>query len=189
MLDHFFSLHFPEDSESLKIFYIRLWEVGAKRTLNGTSKLNRHTNRQTDRQTDISTYRKHRPTGPMLWKEICIFEERLSSIKEEKSMFRATSAAIVVLSSANSAQRGGVGENLQCKKGVVWLSDRRSWVKMRLPPVFTPTRLSNVFWNILKNPNVEKSGKNHFKVFFSTLSRFLVFKIFHKTLYHFVAMT
>ena len=28
----------------------------------------RHTDRQTDRQTDISTYRKHWPRGPMLWK-------------------------------------------------------------------------------------------------------------------------
>ena len=29
-----------------------IWEVGAKRHLNGTSKINRHTDRQTDRQTD-----------------------------------------------------------------------------------------------------------------------------------------
>ena len=72
MLDHFFPLLFPKNSESLKIFDIPLREVGAKRPLNGTSKVNRHTNRktdrQTDRQTDISTYRKHRPRGPMLWK-------------------------------------------------------------------------------------------------------------------------
>ena len=38
---------------------------GAKRCLNGTSKVNRHTDTQTDRQTNISTYRKHQP---MLWK-------------------------------------------------------------------------------------------------------------------------
>ena len=64
MLDHFFL--FPKDSEYLKMFDIRLWEVGAKRPLNGTSKVNRQTDRRTHRQTDISTYRKHRPRGPML---------------------------------------------------------------------------------------------------------------------------
>ena len=66
--DHLFQLLFPKDSEALKILGIRLREVGAKRRLNGTSKVNRQTNRQTDRQTDISTYRKHRPRGPMIWK-------------------------------------------------------------------------------------------------------------------------
>ena len=55
MLDHFFPLLFPKDSESLKIFDIRLQEVGAKRPLNGTSKVNRQTNRQTDRHTDTQT--------------------------------------------------------------------------------------------------------------------------------------
>jgi hypothetical protein len=39
MLDHFFPLLFPKDSESLKILDIRLQEVGAKRPLNGTSKV------------------------------------------------------------------------------------------------------------------------------------------------------
>ena len=39
MLDHFFPLHFPKNSESLKILDIRLLEVGAKRPLNGTSKV------------------------------------------------------------------------------------------------------------------------------------------------------
>ena len=52
MLDHFFPLLFPKDSESLKIFDIRLWEVGAKRLLNGTSKVNRQTDKHTDGQTD-----------------------------------------------------------------------------------------------------------------------------------------
>jgi hypothetical protein len=66
--DHFFSLLFPKDSESLKILDIRLREVRAKRPLNGTSKVNRQTDTRTDGQTDISTYRKHRPRGPMLWK-------------------------------------------------------------------------------------------------------------------------
>ena len=41
--DHFFPLLFPKDSESLKILDIRLREVGAKRRLNGTSKVNRRT--------------------------------------------------------------------------------------------------------------------------------------------------
>ena len=70
--EHFFPLLFPKDSESLRILDSRLREVGAKRRLNGTSKVNTHTHGQTDgrtdRQTDISTYRKHRPRGPMLWK-------------------------------------------------------------------------------------------------------------------------
>ena len=54
---------FPKDSESLKLLDIQLREVEAKRRLNGTSKVNKHTNRQTDTQTDISTYRKHPPDG------------------------------------------------------------------------------------------------------------------------------
>ena len=69
--DHFFPLLFPKDSESLKILDIRLREVGAKKCLNGTSKVNRRTDKQTDKQTDISTYRKHRPRGPMLWNFFC----------------------------------------------------------------------------------------------------------------------
>ena len=39
MLDHFFPLLFPRDSESLKILDIQLREVGEKRPLNGTSKV------------------------------------------------------------------------------------------------------------------------------------------------------
>ena len=39
MLDHFFPLLFPKDSKSLKILYIRLRKVEAKRPLNGTSKV------------------------------------------------------------------------------------------------------------------------------------------------------
>ena len=39
------------DSESLKIFDIRRWEVGAKRHLNGTSKVNTRTDGRTDTQT------------------------------------------------------------------------------------------------------------------------------------------
>ena len=66
--DHLFPLLFTKDSEYLKILDIRLREVGAKRHLNGTSKVNRQTNKHTDRHTDKSTYRKHWPRGPMLWK-------------------------------------------------------------------------------------------------------------------------
>ena len=39
MLDHFFPLRFPKGSEYLKILDIRLWEVGAKRPVKGTSKV------------------------------------------------------------------------------------------------------------------------------------------------------
>jgi hypothetical protein len=39
ILDHFFPLLFPKDSESLKMLDIRLREEGAKRPLNGTSKV------------------------------------------------------------------------------------------------------------------------------------------------------
>ena len=55
MLDHFFPLVFPKNSESLKILDIRLWEVGAKRPLNGTSKVNRRTDGHTDGHTDGQT--------------------------------------------------------------------------------------------------------------------------------------
>ena len=49
--DHFFPLLFPKDSESLKFLDIGLREVGAKRRLNGTSKVNRRTDGRTDRRT------------------------------------------------------------------------------------------------------------------------------------------
>ena len=39
--DQFFPKLFPKDSESLKSLYIQLQEVGAKRGLNGTSKVNK----------------------------------------------------------------------------------------------------------------------------------------------------
>ena len=35
MLDHFFPLLFPKDSESLKILDIRLWKQGGKKTVKG----------------------------------------------------------------------------------------------------------------------------------------------------------
>ena len=41
--EHFIPLLFPKDSEYLIILDIQLWEVGAKRRFNGTSKVNRRT--------------------------------------------------------------------------------------------------------------------------------------------------
>ena len=93
MLDQFFPLLFPKDFESLKILDIRLWEVGAKRPLNGTSKVNKHTDRRTYRQTDILTYRKlwkkHTLTLslPYLYQTLSIwlgiqFRQRYSQIKD-----------------------------------------------------------------------------------------------------------
>ena len=52
MLDHFFPLLFPKDSESLKILDIQLQEVGEKRPLNRTSQVNTQTHGHTDTQTD-----------------------------------------------------------------------------------------------------------------------------------------
>ena len=67
------SITFPQ---GFQILDIRLQEVGAKRRLNGTSKVNTHTDKHTSKHTDKhtntymdkSTYRKHWPRGPMLWK-------------------------------------------------------------------------------------------------------------------------
>ena len=57
MLDHFFPLLFSKDSESLKILDIRFRELGAKRPLNGTSKVNTRTDGRTDRHTHRRTFR------------------------------------------------------------------------------------------------------------------------------------
>ena len=62
--DHFFPLLFPKDSESLNILDIRHQEVGAKRPLNGTSKVNTQTDRQTDGQTHRRTNRLIESIGP-----------------------------------------------------------------------------------------------------------------------------
>ena len=64
MLDHFFSLLFPKDSESLKVLDIRLREVGEKRPLNDTSKVNAQTHRRTDKHTDGRTFRLIESIGP-----------------------------------------------------------------------------------------------------------------------------
>ena len=68
--DHSFHYFSPKDSKSIKILDIQLREMGAKRPLKGTSKVNTQTDRQTNKHMDISTYRKHRPRGPRLWKGI-----------------------------------------------------------------------------------------------------------------------
>ena len=48
-------LLFPKDSESQKIKDIRLRVVGAKRHLNGTSKVNTRTDGRTDGHFDLET--------------------------------------------------------------------------------------------------------------------------------------
>ena len=50
--DHFFPLLFPKNSESLTILDIQLQEVGAKRYLNGSSKVNTQTDTRTHRRTN-----------------------------------------------------------------------------------------------------------------------------------------
>ena len=54
--DQFSSALFPDDSEHLKSFDIALREVGAKRRLNGTSKVNTHTHTDTYTHTHIWTF-------------------------------------------------------------------------------------------------------------------------------------
>ena len=54
MLDHFFPLRFPKDSESLKIFDLRLWEVVAIKTVKRYLK-SEQTDTWTDRRTDGQT--------------------------------------------------------------------------------------------------------------------------------------
>ena len=62
---HFFLLLFPNDSESLKSLQIVLYEVDAKRRLNGTSKSEQTDGRTTHTQTEKSTYRLNWPRGPI----------------------------------------------------------------------------------------------------------------------------
>ena len=67
MLDHFFPLLFPKDSESLKILDIRLWEVGGKKTVKRYLKsehTDKHTDTRPDRQTDRPTNRLIESIGP-----------------------------------------------------------------------------------------------------------------------------
>ena len=51
MLDHFFLLLFPKDTESQKILDIRFWEVGGKKMFKRYLK-SEQTDTQTDGQTD-----------------------------------------------------------------------------------------------------------------------------------------
>ena len=67
------SITFPQEFRISKNIGHPTSGSGAKRRLNGTSKVNIHTHGHTERQTDISTYRKHRPRGPMLWKSHSLF--------------------------------------------------------------------------------------------------------------------
>ena len=45
--------NFPNDSESLKFVGVRLWEDGAKRRSNGTSKVNTQTDGHADGHFDL----------------------------------------------------------------------------------------------------------------------------------------
>ena len=75
ILDHFFPLLFPKDSESLKTVDIRLQDMGARRRLNGTSRVNTRTKRQTHGW----TFRLKESIGPedrCFEKESIVFELR-----------------------------------------------------------------------------------------------------------------
>ena len=61
-----FSITSPKDSKYLESLDIGLWEMGAKRPLNGVRKCDGQTDKQTNKHTDILTYIKHLPRGPML---------------------------------------------------------------------------------------------------------------------------
>ena len=78
--DHFFPLLLLKDSESLTILDIRLQEVGAKRRLSGTSKVNTqtqtHTHTHTHKHMDISAYRKHRAIGLILWQINLVHDDK-----------------------------------------------------------------------------------------------------------------
>ena len=58
--DHFFSLLFPKDSKSQKLVDIQLWEVGAKRRWNGTSKVNIRTDGHTNGHFEGQFFANHK---------------------------------------------------------------------------------------------------------------------------------
>ena len=70
------SITFPQGFQKSKKFGHWTSGNGGKKTFKRYLKkwTDRHTDKQTDKQTDkhmdISTYRKHRPRGPMLWKNL-----------------------------------------------------------------------------------------------------------------------
>ena len=76
--DQFFPLIFPERFRISKNIWHPTLGSGGKKMYKCYLK-SEQTDRQTHRQMDISTYRKHWPRGPMLWKS-CI-RETLSPLK------------------------------------------------------------------------------------------------------------
>ena len=65
------SITFPQGFQnSINFGHLTLGR-GKKRRLNGTAK-----SKQTPPHTDKSTYRKHRPRGPMLWKQLLNSEQK-----------------------------------------------------------------------------------------------------------------
>ena len=64
--DHFFSLLFPKESESLKILDIQHWEVGGKKTFKHYLK-SEHTDRQTHTQTNTWKFWLIKIIGPEGW--------------------------------------------------------------------------------------------------------------------------
>ena len=62
------SITFPQGFQISKIFGHPTSENGGKKTFKRYLKSDEYTDRQTDTQMDKSTFRKHRPRGPMLWK-------------------------------------------------------------------------------------------------------------------------
>ena len=76
ILDHFQTKMFQSETTSFHYFSPRIWisknighptsGSGGKKTFKRYVK-SEQTHRHTDTRTDISTYRKHRPKGPMLW--------------------------------------------------------------------------------------------------------------------------
>ena len=79
ILDHFFPLLLPKDSESLKILDIRLQKMGAIRPGNGISK-SEQPDRQTHGQTHIWTFRLIEsidPEGQCFEEEKIVFKSAL----------------------------------------------------------------------------------------------------------------
>ena len=83
ILDHFQTKIFRSETTSIHYFFPwipNLLNIGHPTLGSGGKKMfkrylkSEHTHRQTDRQTDISTHRKHRHRGPMLWrrKNVCV---------------------------------------------------------------------------------------------------------------------
>ena len=126
------SIIFPEGLRIPKIFGHPTLESGAKRRLNGTSKVNTWTNRQTDTHTDKLTYRKHLSRGPMLWK---------SNVNYCTFMIRVIQFGTSYIRYGGKTREGWLQTLHQlapslCKKNVVkldtWQLTQRSWGPWRL---------------------------------------------------------